>query len=397
MSEPRFYSHNSVYRQEGEDYPTYSLDEIQARYLPDIKKDGIVASDMDGSMFYNDLGIHVFLEQLSQPQGWVKDPGEFARLLTPDSYQVILKMALAGQVKDISREQAEIYVKLRDDCIDLYKAIYAVKRKRLTIENPLVNEFARKMLELDRMGMEMEQVFMIGNDGQILSRTRFFVEHNPWMVTQITTAAMRSHENGGRYVDLKVYPKNDAVAEQRISEHDLEPLRYDKQIVVVEGTRHIIQNLFDHGNGVPVRIVTTNLKDIAEAAIEASPYYKGLLDQDCDGKSPILASKLVRNDYGKMGQNFWKLPILGGVKGVMLRDLEEKMKRKVRVAIADSPTNDGAMVTLTLRNGGVAFFVRKYQEAFEETRNRFKVLIDGPEGVRRSTGDKDVGDRIFYV
>ena len=87
---PKLLSHNSVYRQD-DDYEL-SFDEIRERYLPDIGSKDLVASDMDGSMFENDLGILVFLEQLSQPDDWPFDPEEFGQLLVPESYEAVLNL-----------------------------------------------------------------------------------------------------------------------------------------------------------------------------------------------------------------------------------------------------------------------------------------------------------------
>ncbi len=393
MSGPRFFSHNSVYRPDDAEFPTFSIDEIRDRYVPDLEKDGFVASDMDGTMFRNDLGILVFLEKLSQSPDWNFDPDEFSKLLVPDTYAVILNLALAGQLPAIGQKNAQTYMNLRDDCVDLYEAIYAEEDDDLTIEHPLVNEFARKMLELDRMGMKMEHIFIQGMNGQLLSRTRFFVNQNRRMLARLTAAAMKSQQNGGRFAHLKVHPKNDAVARQRIGEDDLEAIDYDKQVVVIEDVRYLIDNLFDDGNGAPVRIVTTNLKGIAEGALKHS-VYSNLLNQECDGKSPILASKLESNAHGKMGKRFRKLPIFGEVKSKVLRELEDRVGRKVKVAVGDSISNDAAMLELSLRNGGIAVIVGKH---FEETRSKFKAFVDGENGVRRQLGDANIGERIFYI
>ena len=392
-TEPRFYSHNSVYEPEGDGLHTYSWSEIRDRYLSGIEDDGFVATDMDGTMFRNDLGIHVFLEKLSQSPEWSFDPDEFSQLLVPPTYEVILDLAEAGEVKHITPEDATRYKQLRDDCIDLYAAIYAEEHEDLTIDHPLVNEFARKMLELDRMGMAMEYVFIKGMKGQLLSRTRFFVGQNPRMLAKLTESAMMSHQNGGRVAHLKVHPKNSHSVNQRITADDLEPMDYDKQVVVVKDVRYLIDQLFNDGQGTPVRVVTTNLAAIARGALRNS-CYRPLLDQECDGKSPVMASKLEHNAYGKMGKSFRKLPILGEVKSKVLRELQPRIKRKVKVAVGDSVSNDSPMMSLALENGGIAVIVGK---VYEETREKFKTVIDGEDGMRRRLHDAKIGDRIFYI
>ena len=394
MSAPRFFNHNSVYKPEGEDYPTYSLDEIKEAYLKDLSSKGIIATDMDGTMFRNDLGILVFLEKLAQSSDWVFDPEEFSALLVPDTYEVIINLALAGQLPAISPEDARMYLDLKEDCVDLYVSIYAEQEEdELGISHPLVNEFARKMLELDRLGMQMEHVFVQGMKGQLFSRTRFFVGQNRRALAKLTSAAMKSHENGGRYVHLAVHPENASVVTQRVREDTLESVDYDRQVAVIEGVRYVIDELFDGGKGAPVRVVTTNLKPIAEKAMARSPYAE-LLKQDCEGKSPILASKLERNAYGKMGGRFRRLPVFGDIKRKVLIDLERRIGRKVQVAMGDSISNDVPMMELALRNGGIAIIVGRH---FEETREKFKTVIDGRTGMRRRLGDSSIGDRIFYL
>ena len=344
-------------------------------------------------MFRNDLGILVFLEKLSQSPDWNFDPDEFSKLLVPDTYEVILNLALAGQLPAITQQEAQIYLNLRDDCVDLYAAIYHEEERDLTIEDPLVNEFARKMLEMDRMGMDIEHVFIQGMKGQLLSRTRFFVGQKPRLLAKLTEAAMKSHENGGRYAHFRIHPKSEEVAEQRIGPDELESLNYDKRVVVVQDVRYLIDQLFDKGKGAPVRIVTTNLQGIAKGALQHS-VYRNLLDQNCDGKSPVMASKLESNVHGKMGHRFRKMPIFGNIKGKVLRELEPRIKRKVKVAIGDSVSNDASMLSLALENNGIAVIVGRH---FEETRAKFKAFVDGENGVRRQLADANIGERIFYV
>ena len=406
MSEkPRLYSHNSVYRP---NCPSYSLDEIRDEFLPDLEETGLVATDMDGTMFRNDLGKLVFLEKLSTAPDWILDPGDFAELLVPDTYTVILNLAHAGRLPDICSDDAEKYKRLSADCVELYTAIYSAEDQDFTIEHPLVNEFARKMLELDRMGMEMEHIFIEGNDGQLLSRTRFFVNWNRRKIAKLTEAAMTSHQNGSRFAHLQVHPENRRVINQRVGADELEAIDYDKKVVVVEGVRQLIATFFNDGQGVPVRIVTTNLRGIAEGALKASPYRDLLIKQDCDGKSPILASKLESSVHGTMGTRFKKKPIFGEVKATKLRELEAtlqrqsktsgKKPRKTRVVFGDSVSNDAAMWTLGLENGGIAVIVGRPGEKYESIRARVQEpFIDGEEGVRRTLGDEDVGKRIFYL
>ena len=386
---PRLLSHNSVYRQGESDYEL-GFDEIREKFLPRMGPRDLVATDMDGSMFVNDLGILVFLEQLSEPDDWPFDPDEFASLLVPEKYETVLNLAVAGELPNIDPNIATMFFRLKEDCIDLYREIYIASDQDFTLSDPFVNEFARKMIALDGLVMSIDKTFQIATNGQLLSRTRFFLHKNRKKIKRLTKAAMMGHKNGERYVNLSVHPANLGAVEQRLSAADLEPLVYDRKVQEVAKVRGIISDLFADGKGSPVRILTTNLQAIGIGALEQSSYAP-LLNQECEGRNPVIASKLQENQHGKLGSQIRRNPMFGDVKREALVTLEKKRNWNTKVAIGDSANNDTAMMRLALQNGGIAIIVGK---EFERTRERFKLWVDK---TRRELADEDLGKRVFYA
>jgi len=72
-------------RVENLDGERHDLDDVLDEYLPgDVAEQSLVCSDMDGTMFENDIGLLVFLEKLSDPSLWYHSPDRFARILIPN-------------------------------------------------------------------------------------------------------------------------------------------------------------------------------------------------------------------------------------------------------------------------------------------------------------------------
>ena len=57
----------------------------------------LVVTDMDGTMFDNDLGLMVFLEKLGDPRFWNHSNSHFKKLLLPDKYREMIKEWGDGQ------------------------------------------------------------------------------------------------------------------------------------------------------------------------------------------------------------------------------------------------------------------------------------------------------------
>jgi len=349
---------------------------------------GMVASDMDGTMFRNDLGVLAFVHNLSRPDAWVMKPPLFRKLLLPKAYRSILNLGARGFMKDyLAVSDCELFLDLVEDVDELYKAIY-MSTEKLSIDHPLVNEFARKMYEIDRLVLKMDHIFQEGSDGQLLMRTRFFVDKRPVAIENITSEMMAAYNNGDRSQALGIHDENSDVSEQRVKTDRVPDFDYDKKVVVVRDVRDMIMGLF--GDGMPVRVVTTNLKTIAMGVLAASEY-SDLLQQDCDGKRPVIASTLEEDEYTTLGPKPDKPPVFGPIKEGILEELQTKMRRDVICVFGDSFSNDTPMMRLAMRNGGIAVAVVK---DYKSGRATFKPFVDK---MRHELKDPDVGKRMFYA
>lgn len=382
---------NPILKNHNTDYDgfEYSFSRIRNEYLDDeMLENGLVATDMDGTMFKNDLGMLTSLHMLRTPDAWDIHPDNFKELLTPSVQTSVVNLGLKGYLPALSPKDCQLFLDLRDDLFELYVKIFSyLGEEDLTISDPVVNEFAHKMIALDKLILSMETVFQAATAGQLLMRTRFLKGMTRRNVGKIISLMMENHMNGDRFEELDVHDENKAVSEQRVGSDRLEKISFDKRIHVVSGIRDVIFNLLD--DDIPVRVVTTSLQDIAMGVLRGTEY-SPILDQSCDGKKPVLASTLTCDRYGVLDSEPDKAPVFGDIKKRILEELQIKMNRRVICAIGDSVNNDSSMMELALGNGGIAII---NGETYENTRAKFKPFVDRQ---RRDLGDPHVGERIFY-
>jgi len=392
MPEPsRLYTHNSI--NNGQDY---SYTELSNEFLPNEKREsGFVATDMDGTLFDGDLGKLVFLEKLSKPSDWQFTPNYFSRLLIPDDYQEVISRGARNLVTGLDPNECQRVLDLREDIVELYEHLYRLKTdQKVTLKDPLANEFARKMLELDRLLMVMDSVLLKWFNGMLLMRTRFFAGQNKKQVSHLTRQVMRRKNHGKGRIQLAIHPENREVyTQQRVRASHLEnrsKMNVDRVVHTVSGTREIILDLLF--SEMPVRIITTNLKEIAKTALCESSDYNILFDQDCDGKKPVVASALQNGHDGKFTPALDRLPIFGEKKRDILYQLQSKIRRNVMCALGDSSNNDTPMGEIAISNGGVFVAVG---DDYENTRRRFDPFYKQVQ--KNNDGQNDIGHRIWYV
>lgn len=384
-SDPILKNHNTHYND-----AEYSFSNIRDEFLDDkMLKDGMVATDMDGTMFDNDLGMLTSLHMLRSPNVWGIHPDNFKALLAPVAQTSVVNLGLNGRIPVLSPEDCQLFLDLKDDLFELYVGIFTyIGEEDLTIADPVVNEFAHKMIALDKLILSMEAVFQHATVGQLLLRTRFLTGMTRRNVGKIISLMMEDNINGNRFEELDVHDENKKISKQRVGSDKLEKVSFDKRIHVVKDVRDIIFNLLD--DDVPVRVVTTSLQDIAMGVLRGTEYNR-LLDQDCDGRKPVCASTMVVDKYGVFSSKTDKMPVFGETKKNILIELQEKMNRKVKCAIGDSASNDTPMMELSLQNGGIIII---NGDNYLDTRDKFKSFVDDQ---RQKIGDSDIGKRVFYV
>lgn len=392
MEKPlRIHTHNSE-----NDGQSYDYQELADEFLPPKKRaKNITATDMDGTLFNNDLGQLVFVEKLSKPHNWQMSPSTFNRLIIPLSYISLLTQGAKGLINGLDTDSCKKVLALRKDIIELYANLYKGKQNGEIddVSHPIANEFAMKMIKLDGFFMMMDSVLMNWFDGMLLMRTRFYDSFNPKKIKHLTKQVMSRKNGHKKILNLGVHQSNkkQKITKQRLNEIDLGgKVKIDRVVHEIDSTKRIVMDLYNNGDGMKIRAITTNLKQIAETAFEESSY-KPLLSQYCGGHLPIIASMLEMDENGNFKQQMNKLPVFGGEKKKFLELLQKKTKRKVMVALGDSPTNDTPMGNLAINNGGVFVVVG---HDYESSRRRFDSFY---KQMIEENSQSDVGHRIWYV
>ncbi len=358
----------------------YSQEELIEEYLPDKKI--IVGSDMDGTMFNNDIGILVFLEKLSDPTFWKLKTQRFKSLLLPLKYRKVFEEGAQSGVEELDQYKCQFILDLWNDISDLYRIqrnIVSSNGPKIDINNPIVNEFSRKMLAFDKLLIEMERQIISRFNGELLMRTRFFVDQNRDIVEKLTQNVMaRQSDAFDAELDLSIHSENSNEYLQRIRADELEPMTFNRIVVINNEIAVFIKEVFDRG--AAVRVITTNTQENALGAINNSDY------RYLNHRRTISASRLKINGE-KFGSKMDGMPIFGPRKVDIAREIEAAKKRIFKVALGDSYTNDGPMMRYALENGGVAVIVA---EDYEKAREKFKPIYE-------ELGSNGVGERMWYV
>lgn len=356
----------------------------------------IAATDMDGTMFKNDLGPLVFLEKLSDPGFWELEPNEFSKILLPKKYRELLDHGAQGASRDLHPLLCGVALALARDITNLYDLIHNVIGKNGGKNHqPLIREFARKMMEFDRIFVRIDQTLSKHLNGEILMRTRFFAGKQPHIIGQMTKKVMqRTVTAVDRYLHLDIREEHRVLAGQIVTDemideiHDGEPSPYqriDRVVKPVKDTLKFIRHAILEA-GIPVIVATGNLKAIAKTAISESDY--DFMDEQRfrrkvkpgQEKPPLVVGTWLRGEKdGTLHPRVKGKPILGERKKTAVREFAVERRKKLGIAIGDSPTTDGPMLLWALRQEGIAIAVGK---DIESTRKKFHDVFRQAKGMQ---------------
>ncbi len=351
----------------------------------------LLATDMDGTMFKNDLGLLVFLEKLSDPRLWEFDADRFSTLLLPPKYRKAMGEGKDGLHDRMPPEICALGLDLHADIVRLYELIkFCGKDPKKSKEIPrLVNEFARKMMELDRIFMKLDRYLSSFFRGQLLMRTRFFAGKEPKDIRRLTELVMsHSVSSAARLISLCIHEENRREAGQTVTEerirnvHDEEsPLRQiDRLVIPVDNVRRLIRKAIEELN-IHAVVLTANLHGIADTAIYESPDYRFLKDQTT-GK--IVVGSRLRTNGKKLEPKLDGTPVFGERKAVEARLMARTQQRKYGISIGDSPGTDGPMMNACLAEGGSVFIVtEKPERALKDFSEALEIENAPPETCRR--------------
>ena len=379
------------------DTNTFAND-LKQIHFPNGKLRGIAAaSDMDNTMFDNDLGTLVFLEKLSETDFWDFDMDEFGQILLPKKYRELLQKGADKQIDDLKPALCRLALDLGKDIINLYSAIRAKIRRHPgpNGEQMLVEEFARKMIELDRIFMMIDSILSKYLNGEILMRTRFFSGKHPSEIARLTRKVMkRERTNIGRRVPLLIHPENAGVANQKINENHIREVHgmvspyesIDRVIKTIAITRDIIKTAIQELR-IPTVVATGNLKAIAKTAISESDY--SFMEKQTyvrQKESSLVVGTWLRSaENGTLHPKIQGKPVLGMRKAREALQFATGIRKDLKLALGDSPSTDGPMIANALALNGVAVLVG---QNIDSIRKRFEKVV--PPETRYK-------EKIYYV
>ena len=352
----------------------------------------IAATDMDGTMFKDDLGPLVFLEKLSDPNFWEFETGDFAKILIPKKYRELLKQGIEGKIKELKPDMCMIALDLADDITDLYDHIRGLASQNGgNGRQSLVREFARKMMELDRIFVLIDSTLSKHLNGEILMRTRFFAGKHPHVIAQLTRRVMQRTKTAvDRYVHLDIDKSHREIANQTVTEEMIDEIhgvpspfkKIDRVVKPVCDILDFVQHAV-YEAGIPVIVATGNLKAIAKTAIAESDYsfleeqrFRRRNKQGHD-RAPLVVGTWLRSAQdGTLHPRVKGKPLLGERKKLAVKEFTDERRKILGIAAGDSPTTDGPMLLKALRNNGIAIVVghdidairRKFENVFAQVK-----------------------------
>lgn len=351
----------------------------------------IAASDMDGTMFKNDLGTLVFLEKLSDPTFWDLNPDEFERILLPQKYRQLLTEGITQNVQGLNVQVCALAMALANDIRKLYTHIHGIvsgKMNNRKQQQSLIREFARKMMELDRIFVMIDSTLSQHLDGEILMRTRFFAGKNPRAITQLAKRVMqRSPTAVDRYIHLPIEESNREIAEQTVTEAIIREVhdgaespfgRIDRLVKPVKDISMFIRHAVEEA-GIPAIVATGNLKAIAKTAIDSSEYH--FLEQQRfrrrkkqgENIPPLVVGTWLRSEKdGTLHPRVKGKPVLGDRKAYEVKKFAAERRKKLGIALGDSVTTDGPMLRAALQQEGIAIIVGPDVETIQK---KFHTII----------------------
>lgn len=395
----------------------HSLEEVRDRYFSnDELGNSIIGFDFDHTMVEDDVGIQVFLQTLLDPHYWNDDYQDFEILLLPSKYKKLLIRGAAGKVKDLPQTSCQFALDLTDDISALYQEIrrwvksghfpdeYSIHN---AISHPLINEFARKMIALDRAMISMDRVFSRKFNGAFLLRTRFFRNRSIRDVRDIT---LRVWECTGKVVELVIdkSPKTNGHTKKIPFDHpeiDTDPLTIHLSPRVNKSTLEIARSLLAQPKTPRPSVITTNHPIIADTVIQTTDWIDPLYRNGhlIHVEQPLVRGTLLERDKTRKrlkGKAKGK-PVYGEEKRRIAQEVAEHHRRIFRLAIGDS-FGDLAMGHEAILNNGAFFVVTEGgsnpanpQEAVERTRQKFHddfVATLGQEDFARN-----IAPHVYYI
>ncbi|MBU1151463.1 hypothetical protein KJ632_01380 [Patescibacteria group bacterium] len=337
-------------------------EKVLSLYSQEELANGLLTSDMDGTMYEQDLGILVFLQKLGDSTFWTFDLNRFRGLLLPKDYFVTLQAGAEGvfdSFEGMDAAKCRMILDLKEDICLLYRAIKLAKirQEELDLSHPLVNEFAYKMVLMDGLVISMEPYMGKHFKLAYLMRTRFFASKNFERVRSLVLGAMDRTEDDN--ILLQSYDVNQDSLGGRLKVVNEPPVEIDRDIRVVQKVQELTRILVEDC-GVLGTVVTTNLYKIADTFIRGG-VYKDLIER-------IVGTRLKMVRGGCLNSLIEGRPVIGLRKAEVAEELAQLYRKKHLFAAGDS-NGDFHMAEKVLREGGVFVGVGKSVDSITKTFN----------------------------
>ncbi len=358
---------------------SYDLESLRDTLLPaSVWKEGVFASDMDQTMFLNDMGALVFIEYLQNPAFYAMSTDELRRIILPSDTEWFFEQGAAGQIEGVSSEGCHEALLLAEEIVKNFDALRAsMQQTRHTPDRSQLMAFIQKICALDSKLIHLKNQHpdpAVSNTlAKAFSRYRLFGGQEASVIDRLTTAVMSlAHDHPERVLPIQAGDSKHAEVDR---------------LIRVNGSVHgLLDRVIE--DGAEGYAVTATPFEIATTAIRSS-IYSHIIPHD-----RILATKLMLNPE--------KTHLAGGLDGEMmagirkaqlLAQIEADTNRKIMLVLGDLPGSDAAMGAMALRNNGV-FVVTHHPQQLEETHDGFDRYL------KRLMGNNDVEhaqDRILYI
>lgn len=367
MGQLRYATYRTLRRGETTDYDSL-FDEV----LPNINPHSDYFScDLDGTLFHEDLGVLVFVKKLVDPHFWKFSVENFRRLLLPKKYIKVFEAGLEGSISGLAPSTCQDIFNLTEDLTKLYEEQKGLvdAGAQFHQEDPVMNEFALRMLALGKiiMGLEGGVLGPIMNY-EFLSRTRFFARQNQDAVSRLTQEVVRNSQPPEIRLDSD--PSLAKGLHLSYSGELLKPRLITLGATIRRETHAVISRLKSEKLIIPA-ITTANLEPTAKAAVRHTEYDKIF------SASNVWGSHLSLQEDDKLGTKMEGLPVQGPRKVDRITS-EIRDISKLKGAMGDTE-GDMEQLVAALQNRGVALFV-SYPDDPEKSR------IQVREGIKRVLG-----------
>lgn len=345
----------------------------------------MAASDMDHTMVGNDLGVLVFLEKIQDKEFWNMSTQEFKALLLPKDYLRKIQEWADSGYPDLKSGHCKLILDLYTDIIRLFHLQQAHKDKPDSrMFTMIMKEFGRKMLEMDRIIIEVDPLLKREMNGMLLMRTRFFAGREPGKIRELTERVIERSKDpkDRRYVSFPMYDQLRREGKQQVTPEYVREIMgkdspfelYDQGLPMVEPVRQVLHCLSSHK--VPTVVATANLQGIGKTLVRETDF-NFLNDQ---GIGEVVLGTRLRQQGAMLRPEIDGMPLSGKEKARAVLSRAAAIGREPKVFLGDSPSGDLDAMIATLQRRGLVYIVGQNPDVISKKFRRKFADVFGAHG-----------------